>query len=258
MSMLNPKTNRAKIVARRNFDRQVTWYELRWEKDIKKFLDHQMNEAARAMENGELSPEDAIDTAKFQKNTASWIHEISYYFARQAWNDSEAQGIKSFGPENIKAPKHNAFFRWVNYWTQVRSGVLISQVTNTTKKLIRKIINNGMMNGLSNYQIAKSMRDAKLIVNRRRAITIARTETHSAAVGGYDNAMRTAGVELKKEWNSSRDKRTRPHHMVSPVVPMRDDFVIWGENLRWPGDPMGSARNVINCRCVVLYHSNRA
>jgi len=34
---------------------------------------------------------------------------------------------------------------------------------------------------------------------------------------------------------------------------MDEPFIIGGESLDYPGDPSGSAANVINCRCSVGY-----
>ena len=34
---------------------------------------------------------------------------------------------------------------------------------------------------------------------------------------------------------------------------MNEPFIVNGEPLMYAGDPAGSAANVVNCRCVVLY-----
>jgi hypothetical protein len=37
------------------------------------------------------------------------------------------------------------------------------------------------------------------------------------------------------------------------VVGKDEPFIVMGEQLDYPGDPVGSAGNVINCRCTQIY-----
>ena len=56
-----------------------------------------------------------------------------------------------------------------------------------------------------------------------------------------------------KEWLTAVDGRERDAHRMAngqkrdPLEP----FNVGGELLMLPGDPRGSASNIINCRCVV-------
>lgn len=54
--------------------------------------------------------------------------------------------------------------------------------------------------------------------------------------------------------NSTIDSRTRPDHVEADLqrVPLGQPFTVCGEHLRYPGDPAGSARCVVACRCTVL------
>jgi hypothetical protein len=42
-----------------------------------------------------------------------------------------------------------------------------------------------------------------------------------------------------------------------PAIPIDDFFDVGGEKLKYPGDPRGSAGNVIQCRCAVVYERIR-
>lgn len=97
-------------------------------------------------------------------------------------------------------------------------------------------------------------------LSRFRADTIARTETHNAMMyashEGASAQAREAGVTLRKRWVPVLDERTRISHagMAShPAIPMDADFNVGGEHMARPGDPRGSASNVIRCRCVLTY-----
>jgi uncharacterized protein with gpF-like domain len=91
-----------------------------------------------------------------------------------------------------------------------------------------------------------------------RAHTIARTSVVPAANGATDTAMgviHNQVVALDKEWLATSDDRTRDAHADAngQRVGYDEPFEVDGEPMMYPGDPAGSAANVINCRCVVLY-----
>jgi HK97 family phage portal protein len=82
-----------------------------------------------------------------------------------------------------------------------------------------------------------------------RALMIARTETSAAS-----NAVRSAhwgasGIE-EHEWASAGDHIVRAQHRIDGEV--RRIGVPFSNGLRYPGDPAGTAANVVNCRCSTL------
>lgn len=97
-----------------------------------------------------------------------------------------------------------------------------------------------------------------------RAETIARTESLRAInMGEYESilAAHKAGKispYLKRFWIVSNDERVRRHHLDIPQlnslgVGIEESFQTPLGPLRYPLDPEGAARNVINCRCRVRY-----
>ena len=112
------------------------------------------------------------------------------------------------------------------------------------------------------YQIVKYNKEVKQTVRNFttfRAARIARTETHSAASFAsqeYNKKISTQlGENLYKRWVSVSDARTRDSHARAngQVRQIDDDFQINGALMKYPGDPRGGAKNVVNCRCVVVY-----
>jgi len=99
-------------------------------------------------------------------------------------------------------------------------------------------------------QIQERIRRLFTETYRGRAITIARTEIVSAANAGALEAGRQAGA-TKKRWIATIDERTRPTHLAADgqVVGIDDYFVVGGALLRYPGDPAGPPKEIINCRC---------
>lgn len=91
-----------------------------------------------------------------------------------------------------------------------------------------------------------------------RAVVIARTETIGALSAGRSDAFAAVaealGGEFEEQWLATIDRRTRPAHREADLqrVPLGTPFTVGGEHLLRPGDPAGSAANVIQCRCSTL------
>jgi hypothetical protein len=145
----------------------------------------------------------------------------------------------------------------------------ITSVTDTTRNIIIRLIEGGQEDGLGIAEIAKMISDRIPVISRARGALIARTETHAAANYGSHNAAKATGLPLRREWISVEDSRTRDfgtgdgvvdefNHRAADgqVVGLDEPFRILKrdgsfEAIMFPGDPSGSAGNVINCRCAV-------
>tara|TARA_Y100000114_G_C11726144_1_gene311059 strand:- start:41 stop:634 length:594 start_codon:yes stop_codon:yes gene_type:complete len=98
---------------------------------------------------------------------------------------------------------------------------------------------------------------------RSRASLVARTETHSACTFAnhsyYQSVGDSYGLNMVKRWVATADSRTRPDHANASgqTVPMNEKFNIGGALMDYAGDPNGGAKNVVNCRCVIVYVDER-
>ena len=135
----------------------------------------------------------------------------------------------------------------------------LSGISQRMANRINILIRDGRANNLTLPQIAKSITDKLVPMARTRAATIARTETHNAASFAnhsyYKTAQTNFGMEMIKQWVSTSDIRTRSAHSSAngQQRAMEEDFIIGGSPMGYAGDPKGGARNVINCRCVIIY-----
>lgn len=131
----------------------------------------------------------------------------------------------------------------------------ITDISETTRNQMVAAAARGFAEGLGQAETGRFMRDLVPGLSTYRANLIARTETHGAANYGAFGAAKETGLELRKEWISAEDARTRPDHSAAngQIVGMGEAFDIGGEALMYPGDPSGSAGQVINCRCTVGY-----
>lgn len=165
----------------------------------------------------------------------------------------------------------STFNRGLMDWLFTNIGSRITTVHESFIEAIQKIILEGINEGKSISKIATELE--KLIGRRSfyrwQSLRIARTEATAAANRAAYVAGQTSGVLMEKVWISATDNRTRrvprdkfDHlHMNGVAVGQTENFVVRGkqgnELMLYPGDPKGSAGNVIQCRCTVGFRPKR-
>lgn len=173
---------------------------------------------------------------------------------------------KEFNPQTFE----DQYAQFISDWIQDNLGEKITSIRQTLIAEILRIIadafsrNDGTAGTSPTRSVPNIAAEIKKKVKSKdfylwQAKRIARTETTAAANLGAIMAANDHDVELEKEWISTIDKKTRRKpqdeydhlFMDGNTVDLRDDFLVDGENLHYPGDPRGSAGNVINCRCTI-------
>ena len=212
-------------------------------------------EIARAMRAGarEFSNSGGIMLAmgKHKENATQLIrrtYEIAGdEFAQPIYEKARGAGMVTKDFEN--------FNRLIQAFITTVGATKVSQITETTEDQIRQSINAGIEDGLGTAAIASNIRSRAPVIAGVRSLVIARTETHSAAMWAQVTAIEDTGLELRKEWVSAADERTRIDHSSAngQIVGPKEMFNVGGEELEFPGDPNGSAENIINCRCVLNF-----
>jgi phage portal protein BeeE len=131
----------------------------------------------------------------------------------------------------------------------------ISGINKVTQRLVANQLKTGLDAGEGLNDLTNRVRDV-LGGNRARALRIARTQTAGAVGSGRHTGMKSAGVELKT-WLTAGDEEVRSAHKTAGEkytdgITLDLPFIVANEPLMYPGDPSGSAGNIINCRCVEL------
>lgn len=163
---------------------------------------------------------------------------------------------KSAGPMEHKNARER-FEAVIVQWVSLHALDAANSITRTLKEAVRSVLQESFQDGTGEAGTAKLIREK---VGRKlsasNAARIARTEMHTASTIGADEAARSTGLEMVKEWASAEDGRTRPSHAQADgkEVGIDESFDVGGEALMVPGDPGGSPENIINCRCTTLYH----
>lgn len=133
---------------------------------------------------------------------------------------------------------------------------LVVGISDTTRDRIAGIIIRGQEDGKSVEDIAQDIVDQTAgEIGLSRARTIARTETHAAAMYGQQATAEASPLDWRKVWLATEDHRTRPTHAEAngQAVALDQPFEVGDAELMYPGDMDGPAKEVINCRCVALY-----
>ncbi len=156
--------------------------------------------------------------------------------------------------------------RWMvnEYYRRNLLNSAVTPITETTRKQIEQIMQQGNNEGWGAKKIAAAIRKTTDLTKTRAAL-IARTESTKAANAGKMMAAAELDINVVKEWVSANDIRTRriprdqyDHlHMDGKQVPYGGFFVVPStkslDAMQFPGDPNGSAGNVCNCRCTVVF-----
>ncbi len=211
-------------------------------------------DTAEGLDSGIIAIEDNVSRYSRELNEKIRIH---YRRVTQSYFDLtlESLQIKSM-TDLFTKDTEGIYDAVIDTWIIQQAAQQVTLINGTTRKILKKVIAKGIVDGLTNNEIAKNIRRLSSISNRNRALNIARTETHTAYSKAVDETIRSTNRTMEeKDWSAVGDKRTRGIHLDAngQVVAMQDTFFVGGEPMRYPGDPNGSARNVVLCRCIALY-----
>jgi len=259
INVVNPK---AKARAQRSLLRQAVLLEKAFRARVATILNEQVGEAADLLEQGHsgqsMSP--LLDQWLPDLRSAYYVafQRTGAAFSKLVFDAIPQQQLRSTAAPEVKGMA-DEFWNHFRAFSSLYTGGKVTQVQKTTRRWIAATIARGTEMGKSPGEIAKGLR-AKGQFNKERADRIARTEVHMASNFATQEAVKSTRLRLEKEWVSMADERTRVAHRGAngQRVEMNADFTVGGERMAYPGDPRGSAGNVINCRCVLLYHTVRA
>lgn len=206
--------------------------------------------------NYEAVIQQAVNTNELSTVYIDVYRQVSFDYGKRVGKSINAQ-LKEFTLTAFTTLLERSIFQ---FFINFGIGRVVT-VENTYKETIANLIANRLQEGKT---IVEAAREVQEIVGKRRfyrwqAMRIARTETTAAANFGAIQAGDVSGFRMQKEWISALDARTRRppedkydhYDMNGKRVGLNEKFNVSGELLEYPGDPKGSAGNVIACRCTV-------
>ena len=177
--------------------------------------------------------------------------------------DLQGQGIPLAMPLD-----QEAMVRAVQLDSPIKEGLYahLGEDVKQLKKYITAEVSRGISTGMSWEMIALQV-SGKMMGTYQNpggslayAMRIARTEGHRIQVQGAMDACYKAkdvGADVVKQWDSTLDGKTRrSHQKVDGEVRELDEP--FSNGLMFPGDPVGGAAEVVNCRCALLQRARWA
>lgn len=264
------RNKRAKEIEERRFNRMIDIIASRHltpiRRDIKRSIKRAINHYEKV---GQLPDyeEQLIHTNDIKKSLDKLYRQTANISAKRQFNNFRSifKSIDESYIDNLiikeisQSDAQTIFDELATKWI-AQNGLKQSRlISNTTIDQLREIVQAGMLEGFSNAEIISLMQQASDSLSTRRSKTITITETHNAATFASLESTKIMNDEfdlkLKKEWVTAEDERVRSSHRQADgqLVGIDKNFLVNGEYLSRPGDPNGSAGNVINCRCVVVY-----
>ena len=198
------------------------------------------------------------------------LHADEYTTIQQFLSDSytdafvgTAYDLHGQGVPLILPVDRNAAVKAVTTDSKINEGLYESLGVDTKKlkKSISSEITRGIASGMPHTDIARNIaRYAK--VSLGRASTIVRTESHRIQQASkYDaqNAAKSTGANVVKQWNSTMDGDTRKSHrrLDGQIRELDEPFEMGGRKAMYPGD-FGDPAEDCNCRCQILQRARIA
>ena len=137
----------------------------------------------------------------------------------------------------------------IQSWILKRSDIFLRRINETTFKELAQAFADSLAAEEGREALISRIQDTYGGINKARAGTIARTEVHNATQYGTIQGYKQGGLTTKI-WVAVLDSETRDSHAAvdGEERPIDRPF---SNGLMFPGDPAGSAEEVINCRCVI-------
>lgn len=238
------------------YERMRAKIELRHLPKIYKALRYQFFQYADRVQSGEdiftFIPDD-----KMAKAVRDLYVRAGVTFA--IWQERELRNIKRFNPND----------KWVNeindYFGRNLFNKVVNPISEHSREVVLRIMQEGQREGWGTDKIVSKIRKETVELSRVRAKRIVRTESGRAANLGKWLAANDFKFETNKVWVSAGDRRVRPQPSFSPdaanhillneeAAKMDEPF---SNGLMFPGDPNGEAKEVINCRCTLIFEAVR-
>lgn len=247
------------------FENELTKAERTSVRDFTEFYKAEYNDAIDLyLKVGQMTQATAqgfFQDAKYVEMYSGMYSKIGLRFAN--WYSKNVQKyMPKADPGNMQSIWANAFA----FMGQQVAGQRVTMVSSTAQATLTNTIRQFMADPI--FMSAGEAVQSKMLRQKfdgladYQARRIVRTESTNAANYATEQAALNlfAGQDMTKTWKSGFDARVRDAHRAAnnQVVPFNGKFSVGGESLQRPGDPNGSASNVINCRCsmIVLPNAN--
>lgn len=178
--------------------------------------------------------------------------ELEVKIGKEKFNPLLAELLKQAGVDAMEFVGSAGAFHLtddIQSWLINRADIFLRQINETTFKKLRQDFADSLIAEDGREGLISRIQDTYGGATKARAGLIARTEVHNATQYGTIQGYKQGGLTTKI-WVAVLDGYTRDSHAAvdGEERPIDRPF---SNGLMFPGDPRGSAEEVINCRCVI-------
>lgn len=184
----------------------------------------------------------------------TWMKRVVFLFGPRVIEELN-NAAKGHAALIEKKDAFDIFQESVLLWLDEYAFAQANSITGSMAEFATQVLVDAFNEGLGEQEAAQLLQEV-IGGDYSNAARIVRTEIHTAANLASDEAARATGLDMVKEWGVTDDARARPTHVDADGQrrEMDEPFSVGGYALMYPGDASGPAHEVINCRCVTLYH----
>lgn len=249
--MINLPNQAARQRERLLFEREITIAARSARRQLRVEINRVSGEAGNLYRDGVRSGIAADLLPDHQKNIRKILQGL-YIRSMEIGSDRLLRSAKSMMRFNLET-KADVYQLALDQWLAEILPLRVQQITLYSKNRILMAVEQGIAAGESPRKIASRLR--KSGIGRVRAERIARTESLASASASQHKTAQQINPEFKKRWVATLDSRTRDTHDSADgqTRGMQLDFNIGGSKMQYPRDVGAPAKEVVNCRCVVVY-----
>ncbi|MEC1530467.1 phage minor head protein [Bacillus haynesii] len=180
------------------------------------------------------------------------FQELTEGFLQQTIEELAAVIMDSLDPEVQFKVLSSRSTNWIKGWSEELAVIM----KLNTHEAIENVLTDAIKNGSSIQDIELTLRDLPQF-DRSRARTTAITEVLAASSAAQQEAYSQSPAVIAKKWRHSGGKKNNPreNHMAldGTVIGVNEEFTIpgSGETCMHPRDPKLSAKERVNCHCVL-------
>ncbi len=220
---------------------------------FRKYYKDNYQKAIDKYDQGVIKPDLIMTTKGLTDLYIQMYQDIGIKQAKWYANNFDKFIKKSVDPNQFLDYWNQAFAKKGRDMAGLRVVSVIATARSAFQDILKKLMQDEAFMAEGAVVQARILRNKFNQVGQYQAERIVRTE--SALASNYATQQSALqifpGSQMSKEWIAGSDARVRPDHARADgqIVKFDEMFLVGGEKLEYPGDPRGSAGNVINCRC---------
>jgi hypothetical protein len=241
---------------RNNYERKFSLY-------ARRVLNQQFADVASHIDVFNYSDPNLV-TLFVNKEPIERLLQVIYTNVGTSFAKDEYRKLKGINEAlEFKAEDEELWYQELINYVRMYCGTKITSITMSSRekmlKIIREAIDQAVAEGLGASETAayvqRALKVEGTILNKWRALRIARTEVMTASNRGALLGGKEAGATVKY-WIATYDNRTRDTHKVMESQNPKgidEMFLVGGYEASGPGDERLPAEEVINCRCAISF-----